>query len=229
MPFAEPLPLDSAAGIGVSSTNLPPDSLGQLTEAEDRLAEELQLDNGVHRLAKMVGVKDMKNCLRIESEMFEADLRAGHKLAYEEGIPLAGGSGEDEMEIMSGRDVHLHYYQPEKKPEPAVPTETPAPLAVPVAAPAEQRSVVGRAVDTVAAVAPKVAAAVPVVTRLGKVGKALLVGGPIAAAVVGGAMIPEAIRWWNSKPAEVAPAEPPANAAPSINIGGKEYELRLGK
>jgi hypothetical protein len=47
----------------------------------------------------------------------------------------------------------------------------------------------------------------------------------IIAAVKG---VKEVVKPPTESPA-TAPAEPPANAAPSINIGGKEYELRLGK
>jgi hypothetical protein len=69
------------------------------------------------------------------------------------------------------------------------------------------------------------ATAAPAMSTLAKIGLGFAVAGPIGAGIAAIPVISKML----TPPAAVAPADPGANDAPTINIGGTEYQLNLGK
>jgi hypothetical protein len=199
MPSDVPLPPEIGAGStsspSSSSTKLS-ETLQQLTEAEERLAEELEMTAGVRRLARLSAVKDMRQNLEAEAKAFARELE------HAGGIADDPADGEEEMDAMAGRDVIVHHHYGE-----GIPTSVAAPVAAPVAQPVSQPT------------APAVAAPVPVVAKvgwtLGKVALAALgagtgLGVPIAIGMaVLGALKPGTTVVTPSPPVIVQPDEDP--------------------
>lgn len=206
MPSDEPLPPETGAG----STNSPASSstklaetLLQLTEAEERLAQELELQAGVQRLGRLVTIKDMRQNLEAEAKAFARELE------HDSGVVKTGdeADGEEEMDAMAGRDVIVehHYHYGEKAAEAAVPTNQDL-AAKPVAATTQ-----------VSASAPAAATSFPLRTvgwTLGKVAVGSLLAGT-------GLGVPVAITMAVLSALKPAPktvinnAPPPAPTAPA--------------
>lgn len=137
MPSEEPLPPETGAGSTSSpssSSSTLSETIQQLTEAERRLAEELELHAGVQRLARLAAIEDLRANLSTEAKAY------AREMSHDGGVVSdpESGSGED-MNAMAGRDITVnHNYPPGYgAPTPVSTTTVPvAAVAVPAPAPA---------------------------------------------------------------------------------------------
>lgn len=189
---------------------------GMLTEAEQILADELGTENGVTRLSHMIAVHDMRKTMRSERTRADRESDAAYKAIWGGTVAKEPELSEgEELDIMSGRDVHFHYHQPTKD-------ETPG---TPVAAPV----VAARVASAAAAPAAPVATPKPsIIPSLLKIGLGAVMAGtgvglpfalPSIISGVGGLFS-------RTEPAAVSqPATSSGN--PSVIINGEAYELSL--
>ena len=108
------------------------------TLAEKAIREAMESSAGVTLLGKMAAMRSIHRNLKSEDEAVARNVETHERALWgDEMADAPEAAGGEEMEVMAGRDVHIHHHSPtneapKETPQPAV-TPTPAPVVQPIA------------------------------------------------------------------------------------------------
>lgn len=102
---------------GQQSTNSPESSPGQEAR-EDELLKSIDVDQGLTRLTRLAGVKSLICGMKAETRETERDADYAHAALW--GVDVKERpAGDEEMEVLSGRDVKVETHHHHAPPAPA--------------------------------------------------------------------------------------------------------------